>query len=684
MSELTPGQIQEIAAIVDRVVATRMGNRVDSKTPDGKDPMRLDVGVGNVLGSLNKMALGVYDTSEALADFDKIVKGILPAFPGRDVFAELIKNVGNTGLAMNRSMMDSAKSGFTFYQNLGLYDTMILSARMNLKEWNNLVRDSGTQLAGLSSDANKSGLMFLSVAKQLQEDPETRKAIIAGVGSIEEYNNALRMVSQATKFQNLSEAQTRKDMADSAKGLVFELDMMAKLTGKSREKMAKDIEEQNATAQMRLRIASMTKEEQDAYLKNQVVIQGLPKAAQELLTAYQTGGLRNARDRENAAAFTGTNIEAIIKQVSEIKTNTPEADEQRRTLLAQMQQELVAVGANKDRLREMSVLAATDNATAQKIGQTWADLADSSALALKQQKEAADKGQNLDVYVKNLYEAAISKIRRVGQTPVTPEEKGAAASQAINVVETSIKDLQIGAAVQYVDTLNTSAGKLVTNFAGMEEATRPFTTEMFKNLGPNLKSWFESIGYTGKPVTPQDKNNPAVIRRHPELQNQQPTVQNETPIGQANGSKDTFGDWFTKDWGMGGLSELHGKEAVVPQEKIGEFLKDMIAKTPSLLSDLQGNLKSTLSEAKASMPTTDTFKDMFNNIKFPEMPSTTEGTGTAANNSFATTSQNNDVMTELAKGMNQLNMRVERLIAAVEDGADKNVRATKTKGNVLA
>lgn len=685
MSELTPGQIQEIATIVDKVVSARMGNRVNDKLSDAKDPMRLDVGVGNMLGSLNKMALGVYDTSEALADFDKVVKGILPAFPGRDVFAELIKNVGNTGLAMNRSMMDSAKSGFTFYQNLGLYDTMILSARMNLKEWNNLVRDSGTQLTGLSSDANKSGLMFLSVAKQLQEDPETRKAIIAGVGSIEEYNNALRMVSQATKFQNLSESQTRKDMAESAKGLVFELDMMAKLTGKSREKMAKDIEEQNATAQMRLRIASMTKEEQDAYLKNQVVIQGLPKAAQELLTAYQTGGLRNARDRENAAAFTGTNIEGIIKQVSEIKTNTPEADEQRRTLLAQMQQELVAVGANKDRLREMSVLAATDNATAQKIGQTWADLADSSALALKQQKEAADKGQNLDVYVKNLYDAAISKIRRVGLTPVTPEEQGAAASQAINAVETSIKDLQIGAAVQYIDTLNTSAGKLATNFEGMEVATKPFTTEMFKNIGPNLKSLMDSFGYTAEKITPKDKDNPALHRHRDSSLNQYlPANHPDQPIKQANGSKDTFGDWFTKDWGMGGLSELHGKEAVVPQEKIGEFLKDMIAKTPSLLSDLQGNLKSTLSEAKASMPTTDTFKDMFNNIKFPEMPSTTEGTGTASNNSFATTSQNNDVMTELAKGMNQLNMRVERLIAAVEDGADKNVRATKTKGNVLA
>jgi hypothetical protein len=480
-------------------------------------------------------------------------------------------------------------------------------------------------------------------------------------------------------------------MADSAKGLVFELDMMARLTGKSRERMAKDIEEQNATAQMRLRIASMTKEEHDAYLKNQVVVQGLPKAAQELLTAYQTGGLRNARDRDNAAAFTGTNIEGIIKQVAAIKTDTPEAQDQRRQLLAQMQQELIAIGANKDRLQNMSVLAGTDNAQAQRMGQVWADLADRSALAIKQQDEAAGRGETMATYITRIYEEAMDRIKKVGTEPKTPEEKGAATSQALNALETKIKDLNVASAVLFVDKLNTAGGELAANFQGMESATRPFTTEAFKNIGPNLKTWMESLGYTGETITPQDRNNPMredTIRRlnngnRPSTPPANAPQENPIPSN-ARGTKDTFGDWFAKDWGNGGLSKLHGVEAVVPQEKIGEFIKDMVAKTPTLLSDLQGNLKSTLSEARSSMPTTDTFKDMFSNIKFPDLPTATDGTRSVSNNSFASTSQTGEVMTELARGINQLNMRVERLIAAVEDGADKNVRATKTKGNVLA
>ena len=696
MSDLSPGAIQQIAEIVDRVVERRLGSsnttntntntRTTGSTRDAG--AAIDLAVGNVLTSLDRMAFGLYDASNAISDVNKIVKGILPEFPGRDAFATAVEKIGNTGLAMNRSMMDSAKSGFTFSQNLGLYDEAVLSARMGLKDWNALIRQSGTELVGLSSDANKSGLTFLAVAKELQEDPGTRKAIVAGVGTMEEYNNALRMVSQAYKFQNLSNAQSTKDMADSAKGLVFELDMMARLTGKSRERMAKDIEEQNATAQMRLRIASMTKDEHDAYLKNQVVVQGLPKAAQELLTAYQTGGLRNARDRDNAAAFTGTNIEGIIKQVAAIKTDTPEAQDQRRQLLAQMQQELIAIGANKDRLENMSVLAGTDNAQAQRMGQVWADLADRSALAIKQQDEAAGRGETMATYITRIYEEAMARIKRVGEKPVTPEEKGASTSQMLNAFEAKIADLNVAAAVLFVDKLNTAGGELATNFEGMASATRPFTTEAFKNIGTNLKGWMESLGYTGETVTPQDRNNPMredTIRRLNGGQPPVPPTNQTTPIpSNARGTKDTFGDWFAKDWGNGGLSKLHGVEAVVPQEKIGEFIKDMVAKTPTLLSDLQGNLKSTLSEARSSMPTTDTFKDMFSNIKFPEIPNTADGTSTTSGNPFASSSQNSEVMTELARGINQLNMRVERLITAVEDGADKNVRATKTKGNVLA
>jgi hypothetical protein len=515
--------------------------------------------------------------------------------------------------------------------------------------------------------------------------------LIAGTASAEEFNNALKIISQGAKFNNLNEAQQRKDMAESARTLVFELDMMAKLTGKSREKMAKEIEEQNATAQMRLRIASMTAEERAALVKNQAIIQQLPKQAQELLTAYSTGGLKNVRDRENAAAFTGTNIDSIVRQLSQIKTTGPEADAERIALTAKIQQELVAINADKKRLENMSTLAGTDNAFAQKMGAVYADLADLSAGAVKRQEEAAAANESFTDYVTRIYQEAQAKINQVGKLPTTKEEKDAQASQALNALEARIKDLNVGAAVTFTENLNSAVGKLVTNFGGLESATKPFTTEAFRQIPDNLKKFMEGLGWTAETITPEDRNSPR-RRRQGRAEPTPPVgpgqldenvLTGTNPEPEGRGSKDVWGDWFGGKAGFTLIRE-QGPEAVVPQEKIGEFVKDMIAKTPSLLSDLQGNLKSTLSEARSTMPTTDTFKDMFSNIKFPELPTATEGTSTATSNSFASTSQNSEVMTELARGINQLNMRVERLIAAVEDGADKNVRATKTKGNVLA
>jgi hypothetical protein len=695
MSDLSPGQIQTITTIVDQVVARRMGqntnntnNTNNNNAPNG---IRWDIGVSNLLDSSSKMTMGLYDASDAVGDFKKI----FDAFPGstfKNIVGQVLTTVGQTGLIMNRSMMDSAKSGFTFSQNLGLYDTAVLSARMSLRDWNNLVRESGPALSGLGASANKSGLMFLSAAKALQEDPEARRAIIAGTASVDEFNNALKIVAQGAKFNNLSEAQQRKDMAESARTLVFELDMMAKLTGKSREKMAKEIEEQNATAQMRLRIASMTAEERAALTKNQAIIQQLPKQAQELLTAYMTGGLRNTRDRENAAAFTGTNVDSLVRELSQIRTTGPEAEAQRLAITSRIQEELVAIGSNRKRLEEMSTLAGTDNPFAQKMGGVFADLADLSAAASKRQQEALDRGEDMSTYIKNLYETAQAEIAKVGKKPETEEDINKQASQALNALETRIKDLNVGSAVAFTDNLNTAVGKLVTNFGGLESATLPFTTEGFRQIPGNIKKFAESLGWTAENIGPGDRNSPRRQRQgrtEPTPPPLQPGQLDENiligtnPQPEGRGSKDVWGDWFGGKSGFTLIRE-QGPEAVVPQEKIGEFIKDMIAKTPSLLSDLQGNLKSTLSEARSTMPTTDTFKDMFNNIKFPELPTATEGTSTTSGNSFASTSQNTEVMTELVKGMNQLNMRVERLITAVEDGADKNVRATKTKGNVLA
>jgi hypothetical protein len=67
-------------------------------------------------------------------------------------------------------------------------------------------------------------------------------------------------------------------------------------------------------------------------------------------------------------------------------------------------------------------------------------------------------------------------------------------------------------------------------------------------------------------------------------------------------------------------------------------------------------------------------------FKMPDMASISSNTSAPS----SSVNDQNTITTDLTKGIDQLNMRMERLIAAVEDGADKNVKAVRSKGNILA
>ena len=79
------------------------------------------------------------------------------------------------------------------------------------------------------------------------------------------------------------------------------------------------------------------------------------------------------------------------------------------------------------------------------------------------------------------------------------------------------------------------------------------------------------------------------------------------------------------------------------------------------------------------MPTTSTFEKMFEKIKPATAPQPMPEPA-----AFAPDNESNDPMTDMVKGVNELNKRIERLIMAVEDGHDKSVRAIKNTGNLIA
>lgn len=157
----------------------------------------------------------------------------------------------------------------------------------------------------------------------------------------------------------------------------------------------------------------------------------------------------------------------------------------------------------------------------------------------------------------------------------------------------------------------------------------------------------------------------------------------------------TMGETIAGMTGLNKYLSMHKAEnvAAVPEKmfKLGKAAagikevepKNIPAVEKGLRSDnasipvLQSGLRTEVAKAKETVPTTATFEKLMNQNKPVETQPAQNQPAPAASSSNSTTS-------DLATGIADLNKRVERLITAVEEGSNNNVKAVKGKGNLIA
>jgi hypothetical protein len=200
----------------------------------------------------------------------------------------------------------------------------------------------------------------------------------------------------------------------------------------------------------------------------------------------------------------------------------------------------------------------------------------------------------------------------------------------------------------------------------------------------------EAVGYSGRSTLPGSPGEPsAETKRQFNIRNDanspihvQGTVRIDptSPVTkQAFGSKDTFGDWFGGPNNLLSFMNERGPEAVVPMEKVGEFMNDMVAKNPGMLSGLQGSLRNAMSENNPTVAIQKAFEQFSSSINIPSTISSS-GTSSAINGSIVESKSTSD----LHEAIEKLNSKMDKLITAVEDGANANVKAVKSRGNLIA
>jgi hypothetical protein len=138
-------------------------------------------------------------------------------------------------------------------------------------------------------------------------------------------------------------------------------------------------------------------------------------------------------------------------------------------------------------------------------------------------------------------------------------------------------------------------------------------------------------------------------------------------------SKGTMGELGTLfgNFGSGTPAMLHGKEAVITESQMS-----------SMFSGVRGQLNGELASVKSSMPDAGMFEKMFSQMKMPDIGEISNAVTSRMPQPSSVGSS--DTMSAMASGIDQLNMRIERLITAVEDGSSKSVRALKSQGNMIA
>jgi len=540
-------------------------------------------------------AMGKQQNGGALSTTIGSTVGAIPGMSGfatqiSTAFQDSIKN-GKTGLSSDAGsqFVQAQKAGFDSMTN---FNQQIIDLGPN-------IRGVGTSSDSVVNNLSKMGaeLRQTEAAQRMartngpQPDELTKIAIISRMNSTENIANAEAMAKAKTNALMLAET----------------IDKTAKMTGKSRDVIEAELVARMKEPEVSAKMMSMKEDERAAYIRTQAALNQFGPSVNKLADEMKNlGGPYTDEGIQNMIALgpAGRKLQAAMKEQEAAIKSGDEARIKSAALQMESAQTAVAERQNSAQFKRMAALSQLDPSLS---GFGRMQRESYGAPALQATQNAVAPGEKpLTAEQARANQDLAYRREQAGQRQDTGVvDQGKQAGSMILEANNQL-GIQTSNAAQSLNKLGTEAMR--------SEGGMKIFSEGMKALN---SQWLQPGGGAGPGGYNSSSGKSTGI------------------VKQAAGSKDVFGDWFSKDWGAGGLSELHGEEAVVPKAKLGEFMKDMMSKIKK--PGEKGQSADT--GALPSMPSADSFAS----------------------------GSNSDPMKDLADGIKQLNIAMTTLVKHSSD-----------------
>jgi hypothetical protein len=643
----------------------------------GGDYSRVSAGLTQYTNTLMQAGQGNTNLVGVLKEVNAVLGNFGPVI---SAISGVATAVGTNLVEMNGYLMSSSKFGIGFSQNLGSFSEKLGEAGIAQEKWVNLLQQNSQYLAGSGLNAQLAAERFLKTSAVLRQEDAVQKAVLAGI-DFSEFQDQLLISTNLMKFQNLNSTQTQQKLQESVIATVREIDAMARITGASRQEVQKSIDQSMNSRQIAIAKLSLDAEELKQLEITTAFTSRFGKSFQALSEEIfvNRGRITSREGTELQAGLNTIGAGNVINLLRELRTTT---DPQKlQELQTQIQYEMARATADKERMAFLTAVAKDNSAGVRQA----IDMLTEDQRMLASSKTAYDTAKGDPVlFARIMAETRAQQKQEIGAPGTIP---GSETSVAINAAQEGLKSIGAGLAKGIKEGLD-ELGKTLKENVSPEAYQKAFQIPKLtvESLGKMLK---DAIGYEGKDTG--DKTDRPNMPGMPWMDGKPPSKENPLHITgtvridptevprQALGSKDVFGSWFGKDWGGGGINIMDGKEAAVPLDKVPEFISDMVAKNPNILAGLQGSLRNTVSEANPMSSIQRAISQLSSSIN---IPSTVSSASSA--NSVSGTIVESKTTSDLHAAIEKLNTKMDKLITAVEDGANANVKAVKSRGNMIA